>query len=364
MHKDDVVQPLIFSISMKTLKKVLVILISIIVVLFIGGMIFIDMNLPKLPSLSNRIINKTLEKHNYSLKGEQGYAVNDDTKIWYESIQAEDTIKGHIILIMGISNNALAWPNYFIKSLTNYGYNVIRYDNRGTGMSDWVTDWSRENAYTLEDLADDAIAILDTLNIQEAHVIGVSLGGMIAQTISINHPERVTTLVSMISTGDILDPELPSINMNTVSKLVFAHIRYGLFNSEENLIKEQVVARLILQGDEDDNIDIEDIANRTLYDIRYRNGQNPKASKQHITATGLSGSRYEELNKLNVPTLVIHGNKDPLIDFSHGLKTYEAIPDAQYLWIDGMGHGIPAQYNDTIVSTIIKHINNNTVINE
>ncbi len=202
--------------NMKTLKKVFVILISIIVVVLIGAMIYIDMNLPELPSLTNRIIDKTLEKHNYSLKGEQGYAVNDDTKIWYESIQPEDTMKGHIILIMGISNNALAWPDYFIKSLTDGGYNVIRYDNRGTGMSDWVADWSTENAYSLEDMADDAIAILDTLNIQEAHVIGVSLGGMIAQTISIKYPERVTTLVSMISTGDILDPELPSINMNTV----------------------------------------------------------------------------------------------------------------------------------------------------
>lgn len=349
---------------MKILKKILIILVSVIVVVLIGGMIYIDVKLPELPSITNRIIDNTLEKHNYSLKGEQGYAVNDNTKIWYESIVPKDSIKGHIILIMGISNNALAWPDYFINSLIDSGYHVIRYDNRGTGMSDWMDDWTEENAYSLDDLADDAIAILDTLNIHDVHIVGASFGGMIAQTIAIKYPERVTTLVSMISTGDILDPELPSINMDVVSKLVFVHIRYGLFDNEENQIKSQIASRLILMGDEKYEIDIENIAERTLYDIRYRRGQNPKASKQHITATGLSGSRYNELSKLDIPTLVIHGKSDPLINYSHGLKTCETIPNATGLWIDGMGHDIPPSHNDLIVANIITHIKNNSVINE
>ncbi len=345
---------------MKLVKKIFIIVISVVVVLMIGAMIYIDIKLPELPYLTNKIIDRTLEKSQYKLKGKQGYAINDDTKIWYESIQPKDTIRGHIILIMGISNDALAWPNYFVNSLVDSGYHVVRYDNRGTGMSDWIEDWTEENTYSLEDLSDDVIAILDTLEIEKAHIVGASFGGMIAQTIAIHHPERVTTLVSMISTGDIMDPELPSINMDMVTSLLLAQIRYGLFYNESNQIKLQITSRLLLMGDNKYDLDLEEISGSVLYNLRNRNGYNPDASKQHIAATMKSGSRYDDLKKLNIPTLVIHGKSDPLIDFSHGLKTFENIPNADSLWIEGMGHDIPLIYNDLVVKRIISHIKNNS----
>ena len=101
-----------------------------------------------------------------------------------------------------------------------------------------------------------------------------------------------------------------------------------------------------------------------MYNLRQRKGFNSDASKQHLAATMKSGSRYEKLAKLKTPTLVIHGKSDPLIDFKHGLKTYEVIPNADSLWIKGMGHDIPPKFSSIVVIGIIDHIKSNTVTNE
>ena len=349
---------------MKIIKKSLILILSILTILILGGLIYININLPNLPPLTNKIIDNALKKNALKLKGEQGYAKNNDTKIWYESKSPEDSIKGNIILIMGIANDALAWPDYFINSLVDSGYRVIRFDNRGTGMSDWMDDWSANNSYSLEDMADDAIAILDTLQIPKAHVIGASLGGMIAQSICVNYPERVITLVSIMSTGNIMDSNLPSINSGTIMDLMLAQIKYGIFDSESNQIKLHITSRMLLMGDDKYELDLENIANSVLYNLRQRKGFNSDASKQHIAATMKSGSRYEKLAKLKTPTLVIHGKSDPLIDFKHGIKTHEIIPNADSLWIKGMGHDIPQKFSSIIVIGIIDHIKRNSVSNE
>jgi|TARA_Y100000031_G_C8245225_1_gene397711 pimeloyl-ACP methyl ester carboxylesterase len=345
---------------LKTLKKTLLIVVAILVILIISAFIYINLRLPKLPALTNKIIEKALVKEQRKIAGKQGYAQNDSTKIWYNSITPTDSIRGNIILIMGIANDALAWPDYFIKPLVDSGYRVIRFDNRGTGMSDWNDDWSKSNAYSLDDMADDAISILDTLNIHKVHVIGVSLGGMIAQTLSIKYPDRVITLTSMMSTGDIMDKELPSMNKSTVSDLMLAYLRYGLIKTETNQIKLRLTARLLLMGDEKYDLDISDISNSVLHNLRNRQGYNQNASKQHIAATYLSGSRYDDLTQLTTPTLIIHGTTDPLIDFEHGKKCYEIIPNAQYLWIVGMGHDIPPNFTNQIILGIVGHINSNS----
>ena len=349
---------------MKKLKKSLLIVVLTLVILVIGGFIYIDLRLPKLPALTNKIIEKALARKQSKIIGEQGYAVNDGTKIWYNSIKPKDSIRGNIILIMGITNDALAWPDYFINPLVDSGYHVIRFDNRGTGMSDWNEDWTKNTAYSLEDMADDVIAILDTLHIPKAHIIGASLGGMIAQTVCIDHPDRVLTLMSLMSTGDIMDKELPSINSSTVTDLVLAQIRYGLINTETNQIKLQLTARLLLMGEDKYELVINDIANTVLTNLRQRKGYNPESSKQQIEATIISGSRYDELKNLSVPTLIIHGTTDPLIDFKHGEKCYNIIPNADKLWIDGMGHDISPKFSEQIIAGILVHINNNSNLDE
>lgn len=345
---------------MKTFKKVLIIVVAIITILLTSAFIYIDLRLPELPALTNKIIEKALIKEHRKIVGDQGYAQNDSTKIWYNSIAPADSIKGNIILIMGIANDALAWPEYFIKPLVDSGYRVIRFDNRGTGMSDWHDNWSKSNAYSLHHMADDAISILDTLNITKAHVVGVSLGGMIAQTMSIKYPHRVVTLTSMMSTGNIMDEDLPSMNSGIVVDLMLASLRYGLIDTEANQIKLQLTARLLLMGEDKYELDIHEVANSVLHNLRIRKGYNSEASEQHITATLLSGSRYSDLAELSIPTLIIHGTSDPLIDFEHGKKCYEIIPDASNIWIEGMGHDIPPKYTDQIILGIVDHINSNS----
>lgn len=344
---------------MKFVKKITIFSITVILVILIGGLIYIDLTLPNLPHLTNRIIDNALEKNNYRPKGVEGYADNDGTKIWYESINQEDSVNGSVILIMGIANDALAWPDFFINSLTDSGFHVIIFDNRGTGMSDWVEEWNKENAYSLDDMADDVIAIIDTLKIQKVHIIGASLGGMIGQTVSIAYPHRVHSLISIMSTPDINNPDLPSINMGTISKLLMTQIRYGLVSSDKNTIIAQIMSRLILSGYDTNNINMSEVANKTIYNLKFRNGYNPDASKQHITATVKSGSRFDDLKHLYVPVLVIHGKDDPLIDFEHGLKTYELIPNADTLWVEDMGHNISKKHNNSIVEKIVSHIRKN-----
>lgn len=349
---------------MKTFKKVLLIVVSILGILIISTVIYISVSLPKLPALTNKIIEKALDRDPVEIEGESGYASNNDTKIWYNSVKPDDSIAGNIILIMGIANDALAWPDYFIKPLVDSGYRVIRFDNRGTGMSDWNENWSKSNAYSLSDMADDAIAILDTLDIRKAHVIGASLGGMIAQTMSINYPDRVITLTSMMSTGNIMDEELPSMNHSTIVDLMLTQLRYGLIDTEANQIKLRITARLLLMGEEKYELDVAGITNSVLYNLRNRNGYNPEASKQHIAATYLSGSRYNDLANLSTPTLIIHGTTDPLIDFKHGERCSEIIPNSQHLWVNGMGHDIPPKYTNLIIQGITDHIKNNSETNE
>ncbi len=127
------------------------------------------------------------------------------------------------------------------------------------------------------------------------------------------------------------------MNKNTIKDLMFTQIRYGLIDTETNQIKLQLTARLLLMGEEKYELDIAGITNSVLYNLRNRHGYNPNASKQHIAATLLSGSRYSDLSKLNTPSLIIHGTTDPLIDFKHGEKCYEIIPNAQYLWAVASG---------------------------
>jgi pimeloyl-ACP methyl ester carboxylesterase len=342
---------------MKKLKRILVTILAFIVIIAIGGLVFIDLTLPSLPPLTNKIIDKALEKNNYRLKGEEGYAINpnDSTKIWYETISPEDSVVGHVILIMGIANDAMAWPDYFIDPMIDSGYNVIKFDARGTGKSDWLENWNKETAYTLEDIADDIISIIDTLKIEKVHIVGISFGGMVGQTTALKYPHRVHSLVSISSTGDIMDDQLPGMDNWVLSQIIMSSIRYTLVENDENNIKNQITVRMLLSGNNTYDFDLENMIERLVYNLHKREGYNPDASKQQTTAVMLSGSRYKDLNELSIPTLVIHGKDDPLIPIEHGKKTFAAIPDADSLLLDNMGHDIPLSANDVIVKKIIDH---------
>jgi pimeloyl-ACP methyl ester carboxylesterase len=254
---------------------------------------------------------------------------------------------------MGISNDALGWPQKFINAFVDSGYQVICYDHRGTGLSDWVKKWNSKNPYSLADMADDGIAVMDALGIEKAHIIGISMGGMIAQELAINHTDRVVSLTSMMSSGYIEDPELPKISSHIALELIKTALKYGIIGGEKNMIKLHLASRIILMGNATYDLNAKEIAEQVLYNTRKRNGYNSNVSQQHQAAVRLSGSRYEKLKMLNIPTLVIHGTSDPFIPIEHGMKCASVIPNACSLWLQGMGHDIPENLTDTIVVKII-----------
>ncbi|MFC2104536.1 alpha/beta fold hydrolase [Bacteroidota bacterium] len=340
----------------KILKTFLISLISLFSIVLIGMLIYLS-SILRLSSEVKTIIKEVVKSEVPEIiNGETGFAINDNVKIWYESIAPKDSAKASVLLFMGIANDGLAWPDYFIQPFIDSGYQVIRFDYRGTGLSDWMTDWSKSNAYSLSDISADGIAILDKLKIKKAHIIGLSMGGMVAQETVINYPDRILSLISIMSSGYIQDPNLMGISMDIIKDFVKLGLKYGIIKSEKNSLKLQISARQLLMGDNQYTINYKKMSEQVLYNLRNRNGYNPKVSQQHIYATSLSGSRYEGLKKIEIPTLIIHGNSDPFIPIEHGKKCVELIPNAKALFIDGLGHDIPEEFSDTIVNSILEFI--------
>lgn len=219
---------------MKTLKQILKLAGILIFLLLFGTSIYIYISGPVLPVETDEIIEQAITNPLPELiTGQPAFARSQGLNIWYERIPPEGPSNGTVLLIMGISNDSLGWPESFSRAFVDSGYQVIRYDHRGTGLSDWVGNWNSQNPYSLSDLADDAVAILDSSGIDQAHIIGVSMGGMIAQQLAINHPEKVSTLTSIMSSGYIEDPDLPPISSEVAWKLIKASLKYGLVGGEK-----------------------------------------------------------------------------------------------------------------------------------
>jgi len=341
----------------KILFKILKVLSVLILALLVSAAIWVFFTGPELPENTDKIIEEVMEAELPELlKGKTGYIVSDGHKIWYESITPKDSVKGTIMLFMGISNDALGWPPRFLEVLVDSSYQVIRYDYRSTGLSDWIDDYERK-PFSLANLAKDAVVILDSLHIEKAHLVGVSLGGMVAQDFSIHYPGRSLSLSSIMSSGNIMDPELPGISMTTIFKLMKVGIKYSLIESEENTVKLNLAARIILRGNTSYSIGVKEISQQVLYNLRKRNGYNFNSSEQHQQATFLSGSRYDKLKISKVPLLIIHGEKDPLIPIEHSKKLDSLLPNARSKWFRNLGHDIPNEYVDSLSIELFNHFN-------
>lgn len=266
--------------------------------------------------------------------GKTGYAQSGDIKIWYE-VKAPVTTsqpKGSVLLINGLGSSAIFWPTQIIKPLQEAGYQVIVSDHRGAGLSDWG-----ELEYDLSDLAKDNIAVLDSLGVEKANIIGLSLGGMVGQELALNYPQRVSSLISVMSSGFSLDPEFPGYE-SFQSEAIKLFVRFGLIPSEENTLKMILGIYSLLKGLGE--IDAQHLALATLYELRHRKGFNHQLANQQAKAIEVSGSRYERLPFLSVPTLVVHGELDPLVDIQSAKKYAALIPNSETLWLSGMGHGL------------------------
>ena len=286
-----------------------------------------------------------------------GYAKNIDVKIFYEDLCNIENPKGTVLLINGAAETMIQWPDQMIRTILKNGFRVIRFDNRGLGKSDWIKDWSKSNSYNLEEMARDALAVTSHLMIKKFHVIGYSTGGMIAQILAINHPEKIITMTNLMSTGYLLDPEAEkpdSKRINQLRKLIFSYR-----NKERNIdkvLKFHFKLDHLFIGSDNYVINYEKQIQKTLFEIKFRNGFNKNAFDQHRNAIKNSGSRYRKLKTINSPTLIIHGSDDTLIRPSHSKKLASLVHGSKLVIIKGMGHDFNKNFKNRINSIILPHI--------
>jgi len=245
-----------------------------------------------------------------------------------------------VLLVMGIGSQMINWHEDFCTALSS-GRFVIRFDNRDVGESQWLegdvdiaacaAGDTSSAVYTLDDMADDAVGLLDALGLSSAHVVGASLGGMIAQTIAIRHPQRVRTLTSIMSTTG--EPGVANPTEEAAAALMSPPAQ----SRDEAMERILEVRRVI--GSPGFPRDEEDILQRA--GRAWDRGVNPAGFARQLAAVYASGDRTGALRSLDVPTLVVHGEDDPLIPASGGRATAAAIPGAQLWTVRGMGHDLP-----------------------
>lgn len=262
-----------------------------------------------------------------------------------------------MLLVMGLGVQMLGWDEQLCTALAVRGYHVVRFDNRDVGLSTKVEGGPRPDlmaaiagdastaSYTLEDMADDCAGLLDALGVRAAHVIGASQGGMIAQTLAIRHPERVLSLVSIMSTTGAREvgqphPEaLPALlTRPPADKGGFVDFVVAAW---------RVIGSPAFEADEG--------ALRARAAASYDRGIFPDGTSRQLLAILASGDRTQALRTLDLPTTVIHGTGDILVDVSGGKATADAIPGARLELIEGMGHDLPAQLWPRFVELIVEN---------
>jgi pimeloyl-ACP methyl ester carboxylesterase len=268
-----------------------------------------------------------------------------------------DSADPAMLLVMGLGMQLLAWEEDFCRMLAERGFYVIRYDNRDVGLSTKIEDApvpdlfalmagdGSSAGYTLEDMVDDAAGLLDHLEIEAAHVVGVSMGGMIAQALVIHLPERVLSLTSIMSTtgdrtvGQPRQSALPAL-ISPAPEGRDAYIEYTL-----NLFK--LIGSPAYPMDED--------RFRALASSMYDRMHYPIGFMRQLAAIVASPDRTPALGSVRAPTLVIHGEEDPLIQVSGGEATANAIPGAKLMKVPGMGHDLPRELWPEFVNAIVEN---------
>ncbi len=313
---------------------------------------------PKLSKEEKQLIKEVLKAPvREVVLGETGRVQVPGHQIWFEHQRPSETSKGTIILIMGNGNDALTWPQNFITRFLDAGYGVVRFDHRETGLSTSEKKWKAKRAYSLNDMSEDVAAILDTLAIEKAHVVGVSMGGMIAQILTIEHPERVESLTAIMSSANVTDPELSPMSQEIFPAMISAVFKHGFFGNTKGQIKLQIVHRKILMGRATGQIDVRTMAETSLYNLKKRAGYNLLSARHHFKAIQMAEPRYEALSKSLVPILLIHGEEDPVMPISHSKKMASLLPDSDTLWVKNMGHDLPDAAVGTITDKMLSHFN-------
>jgi pimeloyl-ACP methyl ester carboxylesterase len=262
-----------------------------------------------------------------------------------------------LLLIMGLGGQMFEWRTEFCEQLAAAGFHVVRFDNRDAGLSTFVPEPVDVAAvvqavlngdepscpYLLSDMATDALRLLDHLGVRQAHVVGLSLGGMIAQTMAIEHGERVSSMTSLMSrTGD------PDVGLPSDEAL--AAIIAPPSTTRDHAIETSVMHSRIWGGAFTDEADV-----RAVAAARWDRQAAADGTARQFAAIIASGSRVEGLRTLSVPTLVIHGSEDTLIQPDGGVQTADVVPGSRLLMIEGMGHELSRLLWPQLVEAITRH---------
>ena len=247
-----------------------------------------------------------------------------------------------LLLVMGLGAQLITWDEEFVDELVKRGFYVIRYDNRDSGLSTKMESagsadiagayaGNAQPAYTLDDLADDAVAVLDALHIPAAHIVGASMGGFIAQLVAINHPDHTLSLTSIMSGPGGRDAIPPTPEAG-------AFLVRAPGPTREEIIALGVESRRVLAGLQNPfDLEAERAKVERLYDRSYY----PQGFGRQLVAILAAQSRIPALKSVKVPTLVVHGADDALVPPENGRRVAAAVPGARYLEFAGAGHNLP-----------------------
>lgn len=289
------------------------------------------------------------------------YLISNNLRLCYD--EYGDKSKPAIVLVMGLGTQMIAWTDEFCQGLAGYGYRVIRYDNRDIGLSEKIKlvkpvsiprillrrriGLSVKVPYTLNDMAADAIGVLDALSIEKAHFVGASMGGMISQLVAAHYPERCISLTSIMSSSG--NPSLPVASLK-VTKLMVNRPK----TPDENAIVTHGIKLWRVIGSPDYPASDEALTTKILRSIRR--SIYPLGYRNHMAAIIENGDRRKQLKKITAPTLVIHGKGDVLVTVDAGIDTAKNIHNSELKLIEGMGHDLPVELVPRIVRMIGEHI--------
>ena len=278
-------------------------------------------------------------------------------------LDAQGRVRPVVLLIMGLGMQLIAWPPAMVQALVDAGFRVVRFDNRDIGLSQhfdvmgspnllwqglkYRLGWRIRPPYTLKDMARDAVGVLDALKIGQAHIVGVSMGGMIAQRVALEVPSRVLSLTSIMSSSGA--PGLPAATPEVTRQLLSRPAGKGKAAAIDHSIK-------LFQAIGSPGFPSDAAVLRERVTASTERNFHPQGLARQMVAIVGDGTRAAELANLKTPTLVMHGKADPLVPFACGEDTARRIPGAKLVAIEGMGHDLPPGVVDHLLASLIPHL--------